>query len=92
MDNRGQVSPGHGWGLIAFLFVALFVVSYFYSIGKKSEDNTYQRGSVDDSKTSNRSPFAFDLFEIHGCEYVKPDGQPLRLGPKPPKKPVEVKK
>lgn len=76
------MDKGHGWGFIALLFVALFVASYFYAINKKSEDNTYKSGSVDNSKTTDRKPFSIDLLNF-SCEFVKPDGTPLKRLPKP---------
>lgn len=75
------MDKGHGWGFIILLFCALGIATYFLA-NKFTQDNTYQKGSVDKSSAISRGWFSPDLFEIKGCDYIKPDGQPLKLGEK----------
>lgn len=66
------------------LWVAVIAVGAFLTwsaVNKHSEDNAYHSGSVDGSTTITRNPLSIDLFDLH-CDYIKPDGKPLRPGEK----------
>jgi hypothetical protein len=55
--------------------IGLVIFLAWSAVNKKSEDNTYQRGSVDASKVVNYYPLS--LGGLFGCEFIKSNGQPL---------------
>lgn len=52
------------------LVIAIGIFLTWSAVNKKSEDNNYRAGSVDNSKVINQYPLSMGF----GCEYIKPDG------------------
>lgn len=74
-NSRGQVQTrvlSHiGLWLVA---IGLVVFLSWSAVNKKSEDNTYRSGSVDNSRVVNVYPLGM----APGCDYIKADGNPIR--------------
>lgn len=70
-NNEGGRLASH-----IFLWVGLIAVIIFLSwsaVNKKSEDNNYRAGSVDNSKVVNVYPLGM----APGCDFIRADGTPL---------------
>lgn len=52
---------------------ALVIFLTWSAVNKKSEDNTYRAGSVDNSRIINVYPLGL----APGCDYIRADGTPL---------------
>lgn len=65
---------------IAVIGVGIFLT--WSAVNKKSEDNTYRAGSVDNSRVINVYPLGM----APGCDFIKADGTPLKPGEKAVKK------
>lgn len=62
--------------------IGIVIFLTWSAVNKKSEDNTFRSGSVDNSKVINVYPLGM----APGCEYIKQDGSPLKPGEKGSKK------
>lgn len=60
------------------LCIGIIIFLSWSAVNKKSEDNTYRAGSVDNSKVINVYPLGM----APGCDMIKADGTPVSLAKK----------
>lgn len=53
--------------------IAIIIFLTWSAVNKKSEDNNYRAGSVDNSRVVNVYPLGL----APGCDYIRADGTPL---------------
>lgn len=58
---------------ICVIGVGIFLT--WSAVNKKSEDNTYKSGSIDNSKVINQYPLSMGF----GCESLRPSGIPVTM-------------